>query len=72
MYLGAQGVAGNTKHTGSPGLVSAGAFQNFFDQGWFDFSQQHLIQVFRNGVSHILKVLANGDFYMLSQGNGLW
>ena len=70
-HFGAKGVAGNAKHTRGPRLVALGTFQNFLDQWWLNFGQQHLVQVFRGRVSHVLKISAYRVFYMFSEGNGV-
>ena len=70
-HLGAQGIAGNAKHTRGPRLVAVGAFQNFLDQGRLNFGQQHLVEIFRGRISHVFKVSAYRGFYVFSEGDGV-
>ena len=59
LHLGTQCVAGDTEHTGSARLVAVGALEYLFDQWWFNFCQQHLVEVGWLGTAQVLKVPAN-------------
>ena len=72
LHLGTQSIAGDPQHSGSTRLIATRTSKDFFDQRWFNFGQQHLVQVFRGGITHVLKISVNGGLYMLPEGDSLF